>query len=281
MTKALMTMLDDFFVRALIAGIGLAIITGPLGSFIVWRKMAYFGETMSHSALLGVALAILLNTSVMASVFAVGAVIAFSLIILQTRNTISNDALLGILSHATLAIGLVIISFMTWVRVDLMGYLFGDILSVTTTDIIIIFIGGAALLAIMLMIWRSLLTATISPDLAYTEGLNPQRSNLIFTLLIAGVIAMAMKVIGIILVTSLLIIPAASARSFASTPERMAVIASAIGVMSVIAGLWGSLEFDTPSGPSIVVAAFAIFILSIIPRPRKMFKSSTNKKDTP
>ncbi len=274
-------MLDDFFVRALIAGIGLAIITGPLGSFIVWRKMAYFGETMSHSALLGVALAILLNTSVLASVFAIGVVIAFSLIILQTRNTISNDALLGILSHATLAIGLVIISLMTWVRVDLMGYLFGDILSVTTTDIIIIYIGGTAILAIMFMIWRSLLTATISPDLAHTEGLNPQRSNLVFTLLIAGVIAMAMKVIGIILVTSLLIIPAASARSFASTPEKMAAIASAIGIISVIAGLWGSLKFDTPSGPSIVVAAFAIFILSIIPRPRKLFKSPTIKKDSP
>ena len=274
-------MLDDFLIRALIAGIGLAIITGPLGSFIVWRKMAYFGETMSHSALLGVALAILLNTSVLASVFAIGVVIAFSLIILQTRNTISNDALLGILSHATLSIGLVIISFMTWVRVDLMGYLFGDILSVTTTDIYIIYLGGTAILAIMVLIWRSLLTATISPDLAHTEGLNPQRSNLIFTLLIAGVIAMAMKVIGIILVTSLLIIPAASARRFASTPEQMAVIASILGIISVIAGLWGSLTFDTPSGPSIVVAAFAVFLITIVPFSTKFLKPATNEKDTP
>ncbi len=271
-------MLDDFLIRALIAGIGLAIITGPLGSFIVWRKMAYFGETMSHSALLGIALAILLNTSVLASVFAIGVVIAFSLIILQTRNTISNDALLGILSHATLAIGLVIISFMTWVRIDLMGYLFGDILSVTKTDIYIIYIGGAAILTIILMIWRSLLTATINPDLAHTEGLNPGRSNLVFTLLIAGVIAMAMKVIGIILVTSLLIIPAASARRFASTPEQMAVIASLIGIISVAAGLWGSLTFDTPSGPSIVVAAFVFFLVSITPFSAKLFKSATQTK---
>ena len=265
-------MLDDFFIRALIAGIGLAIITGPLGSFIVWRRMAYFGETMSHSALLGVALAILLNTSVLASVFAVGVAIAFSLIILQARQSISNDALLGILSHATLAIGLVIISFMTWVRVDLMGYLFGDILSVSKTDLIIIYLGGAAILAIMFMIWRSLLTATISPDLAYTVGLNPKKSNIIFTLLIAGVIAMAMKVIGIILVTSLLIMPAASARRFASTPEQMAFAASIIGILSVIGGLWSSLEFDTPSGPSIVVAAFVLFLISIAPFSRKWFK---------
>ena len=254
-------MFDDFFVRALIAGIGLAIIAGPLGSFIVWRKMAYFGETISHAGLLGVALAILLNTSLLASIFAIGVAISFSLIYLQNRHTLSNDTLLGILSHSTLALGLVIISFMTWVNIDINSYLFGSILTVTRQDIAIIYIGGAIIFTVLFKIWRSLLTTTISLDMAHTEGLKPLRSNIFFTLLIAGFVAIAMKVVGIILVTSLLIIPAATARKFSSTPEGMAISASIFGVVAVIAGLFGSLKFDTPSGPSIILAAFGLFLL--------------------
>lgn len=269
-------MFDDFFIRALIAGVGLAIIAGPLGSFIVWRKMAYFGETMSHAGLLGVALGISLNISIIASVFAIGLIISFSLIFLQSRNTLSNDTLLGIISHATLAIGLIIISFMNGLNIDLMGFLFGDILSVTMQDIFVIYVGGSFILAILFMNWRSLLTATISTDLAQTEGLNPRKSNLIFTLLVAGVIAMAMKVIGIILVTSLLIIPAATSRKFATTPEGMAILASLLGVFAVIAGLFGSLEFDTPSGPSIILSAFGLFLLSASPLTI-LWQKATNK----
>ena len=258
-------MLDDFLTRALLAGIGLAITVGPLGCFVVWRRMAYFGDTMSHSALLGVALAFLLNISVMAGVFAVAVLVSLALLALQDRQALPTDALLGILSHSTLALGLVIVAFMTWVRVDLMAFLFGDILAVSQADIAVIYIGGAIVLGLLVAIWRPLLAATVNAELAQAEGLNPQRSRLIFMLLMAGVIALAMKIVGILLITALLIIPAAAARRFAATPEQMAAFASLIGALAVAGGLFGSVRFDTPSGPSILVAALALFLLSLLP----------------
>src|SRR6218665_3784225 len=120
-------MLDDFFVRALIAGVGVAVTAGPLGCFVIWRRMAYFGDTMAHSALLGVALSLLLDLNLMLSVFIVAALVSLLLLLLQRAGTLSADALLGILSHASLSVGLVILAFMTWVRVDLVSFLFGDI----------------------------------------------------------------------------------------------------------------------------------------------------------
>lgn len=261
-------MLDDFFYRALIAGIGLALTTGPLGCFIVWRRMAYFGDTMAHSALLGVALALIFDINLMLGVFLVAVAISAILLLLQRRNTLSADSLLGILSHATLSLGLVIMAFMTWVRVDLLSFLFGDILAVSRTDIFIIYAGGALVLAALAFIWRPLLAATVSEDIAHAEGLNPALSRIIFMLLLAIVIAIAMKIVGILLITSLLIIPAATARRFAATPEKMALLAALVGVLGVVGGLYGSLHFDTPSGPSIVVAALTIFILSLLPYHR-------------
>lgn len=258
-------MLDDFFTRALIAGIGVALTAGPLGCFIVWRRMAYFGDTMAHSALLGVALAFLFEINLMAGVFLVAVLVSIALLLLQRRNALSTDALLGILSHSTLALGLVMVAFMSWVRVDLMGFLFGDILAVSRLDIAFVYGGGALVLALVAWLWRPLLAATVNEELAQAEGMAPGRSRFAFMLLMALVIAISMKIVGILLITSLLIIPAATARRFSATPEQMAVIASLIGAVAVTGGLFGSLRFDTPSGPSIVVAALALFLLSLLP----------------
>lgn len=258
-------MLDDFFTRAMIAGIGLALTTGPLGCFVVWRRMAYFGDTMAHSALLGVAISLLFSVNLMASVFAVAVTVSLVLLLLQRRQALSADALLGILSHATLAVGLVMVAFMSWVRFDLIAFLFGDILAVTPTDIAIIWGGGALVLALVAWLWRPLLAATVNPEIAEAEGMHPERSRLAFMLLMALVIAIAMKIVGIMLITSLLIIPAAAARRFSTTPEIMAVLASLIGALAVAGGLFGSLTYDTPSGPSIVVAATVLFLASLLP----------------
>jgi len=260
-------MLDDFFVRAMLAGIGLALTTGPLGCFVIWRRMAYFGDTMAHSALLGVALSLFFSLNLMVSVFVVAALVSLILMVLQKRQGLSADALLGILSHATLAIGLVMVAFMTWVRFDLIAFLFGDILAVTPTDVAIVWIGGLVVVAIIVWLWRPLLAGTVNVELAEAEGMQPERARLIFMLLMALVIAIAMKIVGIMLITSLLIIPAAAARRFATTPEIMAVLASLIGAVAVVMGLFGSLTYDTPSGPSIVVAALLLFIISLLPRP--------------
>lgn len=260
-------MLDDFFTRALIAGAGVALVAGPLGCFIVWRRLAYFGDTLSHAALLGVALAFLFEVNITLAVFGVSVCVSLALLLLQRRATLSSDALLGLLAHSALAIGLVVLAFMTWIRVDLMGFLFGDILAVTPSDIAVIWAGGALVLLILVLIWRSLFAATVNIELAQAEGTQPERANVIFMLLMAAVIAISMKIVGVLLITALLIIPAAAARRFASGPELMALIAALIGVVGVLLGLFGSLEWDTPAGPSIVVAALGLFIISMIPIP--------------
>ncbi len=262
-------MLDDFFTRALIAGIGLALTVGPLGCFVVWRRMAYFGDTMAHSALLGVALSLLLQVNLTLSVFIVASVVSLLLLILQRRGTLSTDALLGILSHSALSVGLVIVAFMTWVRIDLIGFLFGDILAVSEADIDLIWGGGILVVMAIIYLWRPLLASTVNAELAEAEGLRPERARLFFMLLMALVIAIAMKIVGILLITSLLIIPAATARRFSASPEVMAVLASLIGAIAVVGGLFGSMRYDTPSGPSIVVAAVLIFVLSLLPLGRR------------
>ena len=261
-------MLDDFFTRALVAGIGVAVVAGPLGCFIVWRRLAYFGDTLSHAALLGVALALLFDSEITITVFAVSLAIALALLVLQRRATLSADSLLGLLAHSALALGLVVLAFMTWVRIDLMGFLFGDILAASVTDIAVIYFGGAVILAVLVWIWRPLFAATVNRELAEAEGVAADRTDIIFMVLMAGVISVAMKIVGVLLITSMLIIPAAAARRFSTGPEQMALIAAAIGAGSVVLGLFGSLKWDTPSGPSIVVAALLFFIVGLLPVTR-------------
>ena len=255
-------MLDDFLTRALLAGIGLALVTGPTGCFIVWRRLAYFGETIAHSALLGVAIAILIELHLAVGIFAVASAIVLAMFYLERRDTLPTDTLLGLLSHGGLALGLVILSFFPGMRLDLHALLFGDILAVSRTDLAVVWAGGAAALGVLAWIWRPLLAATVSVDLAAVAGLRPDRARLIFGFLLAAVIAGAIKIVGVLLIVALLIIPAATVRRFASSPERMAVGAAAMGAAAVAAGLLASAKLDTPSGPSIVVAALALFIVT-------------------
>ncbi len=268
-------MLDDFFSRALIAGVGVALVAGPLGCYIVWRRLAYFGDTLSHAALLGVALALLFQVNITLSVFLVSVFASLALVLLQRRITLSADALLGLLAHSALAVGMVALSFMTWVRVDLMGFLFGDILAVTPFDIAVIWGGGFFVLLILVIFWQSLFAATVNLELAQAEGMKPEQANIIFMMLMAAVIAISMKIVGVLLITSMLIFPAAIARRFASGPEQMALIAAIVGIIAVFGGLYGSLQWDTPAGPSIVVAASVFFILTVIPTASfQIFKNS-------
>jgi len=256
-------MLDDFFVRAIVAGVGVALVACPLGCFIVWRRMAYFGDTTAHAALLGVALGLLAGVGPTIGVFVMTLVVALLLVAILRSARVAGDTVLGILAHASLSIGLVVLAFMTWVRVDLVGYLFGDVLAVGKADVFIILGGAAVVLAVLTIIWRPLVAATVDRDLARAEGINVAAVEVVYVLLIAVVVAISMKLVGILLVTSLLIIPAAAARVFSGTPERMAVVSAGLGVLAVLSGLWSSSSWDTPAGPSIVVAAFVIFIVSV------------------
>lgn len=253
-------MLDDFLGRAILAGIMVAVVAGPLGAFVVWRRMAYFGDTVSHSALLGVALGFLLGLNLNLLVTLVCLAIAVLLVLLQQRQELASDTLLGILAHGALSLGLVAVAFVEGLRVDLMAYLFGDILAVTRTDLLGIAIGGGLALILLVALWRPLLAITVHEELARVEGVRVLPVRLGLMLLIALVIATAMQVVGVLLITALMIIPAATARRFARTPEHMAILAMVFGVLAVFGGIWGSLQYDTPTGPSIVVAAMLVFV---------------------
>ncbi|MFV3073869.1 metal ABC transporter permease [Niveispirillum fermenti] len=254
--------MDDFLVRALLAGIGMALVTGPLGCVVVWRRMAYFGDTLSHSALLGVALGFLAGIGAGAGIVLVCLVIAVSLTLLQEQRRLASDTLLGIISHSTLSLGLVAMALLGSVRVDLLSYLFGDILAVADADLYAIWAGGAVVLALLAWIWRGLLALIVDEDLARVEGVPVRRIRLGFTLLIAVTIALAMKIVGILLVTSLLIIPAATARRFVRGPEAMALLSVLIGMGTVVTGLAASLWADLPTGPAIVSAGAFLFLIS-------------------
>ena len=258
-------MFEDFLFRAFISGIGLAIIAGPLGCFIVWRRLSYFGDTLSHSALLGVVIGYALNINMILSVFIISGLISLSLLFLQKRTILPNDALLGLLAHSVLAIGLVTLGLLSFIRIDLMGLLFGDILAVNFNDILIVWIGGAIVLFLLIIIWRPLFAGTVNLELAKAEGMKPELANAIFTLLIAAVIAISIKIVGILLITGLLIIPASASRNLSSTPIQMAVIASVVGVVSVIFGLYSSITWNTSTGPSILCVALIIFLVSLFP----------------
>ena len=253
--------MDDFLPRALAGGIGVALAAGPLGTFVVWRRMAYFGDALAHSGLLGVALGALLGVNPQWGVTGICLLMALTLALLQRQRRLATDTLLGLLAHTTLSLGLVGLAFLETVRVDLVGYLFGDILAISVVDLYWIWGGTLLALATLTALWRPLLAATVHEELARVEGVPVFRVQLAFMLLIAIVIAVAMKVVGILLITSLLIIPAAAARRFARSPEGMAALASVLGCAAIGIGLWASLRWDTPAGPSVVVAAAALFIL--------------------
>ena len=252
----------DFLLNALIAGLALALVAGPLGSFVVWRRMAYFGDTLSHAALLGVALGLMLDVSPTLAVTVGCVLLAVLLVTLQSRQPLASDTLLGILAHSTLSLGLVVLSFMKDVRIDLMGYLFGDLLAVGPGDLAWIVGGSALVLVLLALLWRPLLAITVHEELARVEGLPVAAIRLSLMLLIAVVIAVAMKIVGVLLITSLLIIPAAAAQRHARTPEQMALGASLLGIVAVCGGLSLSWFEDTPAGPSIVVSAACLFLLS-------------------
>lgn len=254
--------LDDFLLRALGGGVGVALAAGPLGSFIVWRRMAYFGDTLAHSGLLGVALGVGLHIHPQLAVALTCVLIALSLVLLQRQRTLAVDTLLGILAHSSLSLGLVALAFLETVRIDLTSYLFGDILAIGSSDLYWIWGGAGLALLALIKLWRPLLATTVHAELAQVEGMPVFAVHLGFMLLIAIVIAVAMKVVGVLLITSLLIIPAAAARRFARSPEGMAALASGLGCIAVGGGLWASALWDTPAGPSVVVAAALLFALA-------------------
>ena len=255
---------DKFILHALAAGIGLAIIAAPLGCLVVWRRMSYFGSTIAHSGLLGVAAGIALGLADLTlPVIVVSLAIALALAALQRQRVLPTDALLGLLSHAALAMGLVAASLLKGQRLDLMGYLFGDILAVTGPDLAWTFIGGAIVLAVVAALWRTLIAVSVHEELARAEGHDTRRAELALMVLLAFVVAVAMKIVGILLVIAFLVMPAVAARPFSATPERMVVISGLVGIVGTLGGVALSLQSDVPAGPAIVLVLALLAALAL------------------
>lgn len=260
--------MPEFILNAWLAGAAVAIVAGPLGSFAVWRRMAYFGDTLAHSALLGVVFGLLLDININIAVTLGCLILAVALVLLQQTRLLATDTLLGILSHSTLALGLVCIGIFGNTRVDLLAYLFGDLLTATPTDIVTITLVASLVLALVITFWRSLIAITVHEELARVEGVKVEAVRMLLMLAMALVIAIAMKVVGVLLITALLIIPAAAARRLTQTPEQMAGVASLLGLIAVSGGLASSFFWDTPAGPSVVLSASGIFALTLLKRQR-------------
>jgi zinc transport system permease protein len=252
--------LSDFMLRATIAGLGVALIAAPLGCFVVWRRMAYFGEATAHAALLGIALSLALELPIFAGTLVAALLMAWVVTQLSGRE-LASDTLLGVTAHAGLALGLVVASFLTGVRIDLMAYLFGDILAVTLSDLYIIWFGVIIGLALIYWRWSPMLISTLNEELAYSNDINPKREKLFLTLALAVTVAVSIKVVGLLLISALLIIPAAAARNISQTPETMAITTAIIGVISAVSGLQFSYFFNSPPGPSIVCVSLVCFLI--------------------
>lgn len=257
----MIAMLDDFFIRAVLAGIGVAIIAAPLGCFVVWRRMAYFGDATAHASILGVALALSFSTSVFLGALIIALMMAISISVLSGRGY-AMDTLLGVVSHSALAVGLVVASLLTGLRIDLMAYLFGDILAVGKDDLFVIICGVAIIAAFIYWRWSALLVSTLNSDLAAAAGVNAKREQLLLNISLAVIVAMAIKIVGILLIAAMLIIPAATVRLFSRTPEQMAIFAAGAGIVSVIGGMNASYQLDLPAGPAIICVAASLFIIS-------------------
>lgn len=254
--------MDELLLRALLGGALLALMAGPLGALMVWRRMAYTGDAIAHASLLGVALS-LITGGVVPQLFGmlfVALVMAMILARYAGDARFTTDSMLGVLSHGALALGLVLVSLNHSVQVDINAYLFGDILSISWAEIGLLALLAGIVLLVLKLQWRALLIATLDTSLAKMEGIHIARQQLLLTLLLGGMIAIAVKITGILLIIALLIIPAASARYLARSPGQMACVASLLGMLSVLGGLSAALKLDVPAGPMMVVAATVLFI---------------------
>ncbi len=253
-----------FLLLALASGLGVALIAAPLGSFIVWQRLAYFGDTLAHASLLGVAFGLILSINIQLAIILSGLFIALLLVFWQNQQKLPSDTLLGILSHSALALGLVMISLFDTGRIDISTYLLGDLLSTNLNDVILIYSLALIIGLTVWRFWRLFLSVIVNEPLAIVEGVPVKSIRLLLLVLLALTIAVAIKIVGVLLITALLIIPAAASRYLSRSPEQMVLWSGIIGSISVVGGLASSFFWDTPAGPSIVVCASSLFLLALI-----------------
>jgi len=254
---------EPFFQRALLAGLAVALVAGPIGCFIVWRRMAYFGESLAHAGLLGAGLGLLFNVNIAIGAIVVAMLLSLILLALKRQKQLAVDTILGILSHTALALGIVVIGLVTGAVTSHLDILFGDVLTVSSKDVIIVWFVAAVAMVLLAFLWRNMIAISVHEDLAKAEGINVALAELLFMLLIAFVTAISMKIVGLLLITALTVIPAAAARRLSTTPEGMAIMSVMLAALAVVAGLMMSAAWGTIAGPSIVLSAGLFFVLTL------------------
>ena len=254
--------MDDFIYRAIVASIGVSIIAGSLGCFVIWKRLSYFSDSISHSALLGVALGLVTGLGINLGLVIVGGLFATLIVVLQQKDFWSNDAVLGIFSHVSLALGIVVLGIVGNQNTDYFAYLFGDILSITLKDIYWIFLVVIIVISILVTNWKKLLLLTLNEELAKAEGINKLYYDLLFMFLIALAVSVSVQIVGVLLITSLLIIPPAIARVFSNSPIVMIFSSIIVSICSVLVGLYLSIDFDLATGPTIVITLGVLFFIA-------------------
>jgi len=249
----------NFVWRSLIAGVAIGIVAGPIGVFLIWRRMSFLGETIAHASMLGISISLLLDINFYFGLFFVAILVAFLLNYLSLNKELAPDAILALLAHSSLALGILVIPTS---QLNIMEFLFGDILAVSGTDIAMIVSVSASCCLALKVIWPDLILLTINEDLATAENVPVGTTKLIYLFCVALVFAVAIKVIGILLITSMLVIPALAARSFAKDSESMVWCSSLMATLSVFGGVGISCVWDLSTGPAIVVFCALLFLLS-------------------
>lgn len=262
-TATTVTRMDDFLYRATLGAAMLGAVAGPIGCFVLWRRLAYLGESVAHMGLLGVAIGLLMGVSPLLGV-ALMAVFAALLMARADNGLIPAGSFVGIVGHAGLALGFILLATMETVRTDLLGYLFGDVLALSDMDLASIALAGAAVVLGTVFFWRAWLMMTVNADIARAEGRTNRLAEAAILVLVAVLVAVGLRVVGALLIVALIIVPPAAARPLARTPEGMALIAALIGAASAPLGVAASYWKDIPTGPSIVLAAIAIFLVTTL-----------------
>ena len=255
---------QPFFIRALTAGVLLAVAASFIGVFVVLRKMSFFGDAVGHFAFTGIALGFLLGINPILAAIVFSILIAIGVGYLEKRTSLSLDTTIGIFFSGAAALGIFLIGLLRGYRADLFQYLFGDILAITAYDIILAAILSLTTLVVMIFAWRPLLQITFNRDLAKVNGVEVGRWEYVFLILLAIVTAISLKTVGILLVTALLIVPAAAAKQAAKNIKQLLIMTMIISVLSVVFGLFGSYYWNTASGPTIILVSLLFFVLSLI-----------------
>ncbi|MBI4849592.1 MAG: metal ABC transporter permease [Nitrospirae bacterium] len=257
-----------FIQRAFVASLIVGVLCPFVGNFVVLRRMSFFSDAISHSAFAGIAVGALLGIDLSVSSVVVAILISMLIAVLSEKTSLSHDTVIGIAFSGSIASGMLVMGMLKGYRADIFTYLFGDILAITNTDLLLLFVIGVLCISALLFFSKPFLQITFNRDLAQVEGINVRLFEYLLFFIIAIVVTVSLKIIGIILVTSLLVVPAAAAKNLALSMRRLFALSCIFGLVSGITGLMLSVYLNTPSGPTIVLVSVGIFFLTMLKRER-------------